>query len=627
MSDQLIDSKRIEKIVRDALLAYNFSAALEDEVLDIICKSLAIGAGVESVADAVAVKKLFLHEIYDNSGVTLSAKINELSRGDEIFQAVRQSIDRANNFNDVVQGLYKKNLQIGDIPKVFERIRQVARQAETSGLPDDPEFIRSFNADLRQAQRGIDNLINPSTSKLRRAYQDVVDKCQARAWKTVDRKLEYAAYYKQRYNADRILHTEAARAYGQGARLQAIRDPSITAIKFSLASDHDCICICDVICNADLYGYSPGVYPKDQGLDYPFHPHCCLPDSRVWFEGRLVAATKSRYRGVIVEIITASKKRLTVTANHPILTRRGWVEAQFITKTDQVISSKVGKGNSFCIDPNDNQRPSRIKDIFRAVKESSCMTTTTMPVTAEDFHGDGRFIDGYVDIVRTDGLLLRDIKAMLQKHFCQKIFNKSLAALCSLFAFGFIAKLAERAFSSPNGIMGRLDSFRRCVFNVSSGNGLFDSTGLNSGFYKFASDHISANPQAISDFIFRHAAEIYFDQIVNIKFNSYSGHVYDLQVEPEQIYINNGVIVHNCHCIMSSIYINQLASASGDDFDPDRGKAYLRSLDADKRAAIMGKGNAAKFADDPDGWRDYLPGWNDPSDQTPDVPAGTVFGK
>jgi hypothetical protein len=212
--------------------------------------------------------------------VTLSARINDITKSEDIFKAVSSSLDRANNFNDVVQGFYRQNLQVGDIPGVFERLRVAAKRMEVSGLPDDPDFIQGFQRDLRAAQRDIDGLINPDTSTLRRAYQNVVDSCQKQAWKAVDRNLYYAAYYKQRYNANRILHTEAARAYGQGARLSAIRDPGVSCVKISLASDHDCECVCDVICNADLYGYGPGVFPADHGPDYPFHPFChCLIDS------------------------------------------------------------------------------------------------------------------------------------------------------------------------------------------------------------------------------------------------------------------------------------------------------------------------------------------------------------
>ena len=71
-------------------------------------------------------------------------------------------------------------------------------------------------------------------------------------------------------------------------------------------------------------------------IDHPFwlthYPplgfRCFLPETKI--DGASHGAIKRFYSGKIVKLVTKSGRELRVTANHPILTSRGWVIAELI---------------------------------------------------------------------------------------------------------------------------------------------------------------------------------------------------------------------------------------------------------------------------------------------------------
>jgi hypothetical protein len=124
---------------------------------------------------------------------------------------------------------------------------------------------------------------------------------------------------------------------------------------------------------------------------------------------------------------------------------------------------------------------------------------------------------------------------------------------------------------------------------------------LDISFYKVALDTFSRDPKAVRECLFRLSSGIAFDKIVNIETLCYSGHVYDLQVEPSEIYINNGVVVKNCLCLSYSVY-------SGDATAIDKGAAknFLDDLDKDDRKALLGVEGERQFQKNPNTWEDNL---------------------
>lgn len=122
-----------------------------------------------------------------------------------------------------------------------------------------------------------------------------------------------------------------------------------------------------------------------------------------------------------------------------------------------------------------------------------------------------------------------------------------------------------------------------------------DATGL-----EFGSDSRPGALELGSDFFARPPAQILLDNIVNIDVRSFTGHVYNLETSGGW-YVAQGIVVHNCRCILSPIPKNTL----GLDFGPDTRAsaqgpitgdtsfgAYLKRLTPAQIEEQFGKGRA-----------------------------------
>ena len=154
-------------------------------------------------------------------------------------------------------------------------VRALAAQARGVGvLGNDPTIQQNIRVSVNQVQRRINTLVRPDKSKLKRAYQDVVDAAQLGSQKAAEKAAYYSAMFKQRYNAERVLATESARAYGKGFFSSIANDGDVIGWRSVLNSGHTIEDICDFYAEADLYGMGAGCYPKGRAPDYPYHPFC-----------------------------------------------------------------------------------------------------------------------------------------------------------------------------------------------------------------------------------------------------------------------------------------------------------------------------------------------------------------
>ncbi|MFI2664871.1 hypothetical protein [Micromonospora carbonacea] len=154
------------------------------------------------------------------------------------------------------------------------------------------------------------------------------------------------------------------------------------------------------------YGWSAG---------FQRHPRC-LPAGVVVSGPATLAATRRWYQGELVVLTTASGQELPITGNHPVLTDRGWLPANFIEEGDHVVRSTFAQGASALTVPDEDQVPSRVEDLWRP---GGVMPLLQMPTAAEDFHGDGGH--GDVDVVLTDRLLRDRREAALSQHVLHEL--------------------------------------------------------------------------------------------------------------------------------------------------------------------------------------------------------------
>lgn len=148
-----------------------------------------------------------------------------------------------------------------------------------------------------------------------------------------------------------------------------------------------------------------GVYnAASDSLEMTPEKACILPGQAI--EGRVLAASEAFYSGKAVNIRAASGQAVSVTANHPVLTHRGFVPAYDIRKGDYLLCY---------VREDEAARPYSYKEYIPALVENAFESFLAAGGFQErsragclDFHGDAAFFDGDVHIVRADGLLRRD---------------------------------------------------------------------------------------------------------------------------------------------------------------------------------------------------------------------------
>ena len=133
---------------------------------------------------------------------------------------------------------------------------------------------------------------------------------------------------------------------------------------------------------------------------------CFLPGTRV--SGNFRIGLKAFYSGRAVEIVTARGVRLSVTVNHPILTRRGWVRADEISEGDDLICYRrdVLRLTRCTRDIDDEQFPPKVEEVFDAL--ASQRLGLAKP-SSFDLYGDARFIEGDVHVSGADSVLMDGI--------------------------------------------------------------------------------------------------------------------------------------------------------------------------------------------------------------------------
>lgn len=332
----------------------------------------------------------------------------------------------------------------------------------------------------------------------------------------------------------------------------------------------------------------------------PQHRNCVLGDTLVSTVGKISKVYRRRYKGLIYRITTASGNVLSVTPNHPILTDKGFIRAQFLNIGDNVISNN-GLETLGIIGKNKEHNEALIKDVFSTFRKSPSMFTCTMPLTTEDFHND--VTHKKVHVVCTDRVLsdegnvfgfknIRKNKFIFghlgkvlfdkpHKSIILSFFNRNFATfdnlmcrfgkMCNLF-WGRILHSFNLLFSwiSLRDMISVKETNHRCSCITKSFSDSCNTDSLIVKFKNFINRKIvgwelsrSADVslmQDISDDVFgrtvlasnildRYSTQIKVDNIVAIDVKFSFTHVYNLETE-NSWYVANGIITHNCRCLL-----------------------------------------------------------------------------
>jgi len=291
------------------------------------------------------------------------------------------------------------------------------------------------------------------------------------------------------------------------------------------------------------------MFPGDPAGDPGNTINCVIGNTNIMSLGSIEAVTKREYTGKVITITTATGNNLTVTPNHPILTRKGFTPAQFLNKGDDLLGGALCK--TYLIgQPNVDYRPARIEEIYDALSISFVGQRIVMGVM--DFHGDG--IDGYVNVITTDGILSNRIKVSDSERIKNGLFFDS-----NLPCFELIVDSAMFASSLDN--FGAISLDRSggmggsCHLNSLSRSHLshFEPVSFTSPANLYTSGNqawangSSSESEYLRQLFLADAIDIHSDKIIGIDVVPFSGHVYNLQSK-SGMYLANGIITHNCRC-------------------------------------------------------------------------------
>lgn len=334
--------------------------------------------------------------------------------------------------------------------------------------------------------------------------------------------------------------------------------------------------------------------------------NCYLPGTVV--HGRFLAGSKAHYRGKIIKIVTRGGRDLTVTPNHPVMTNRGLIPAAEINKGDYAVAYGGKVKNTMRVTNLDRQliNPA-IEDVFSSLSDVG--KSISARVGAVDFHGDGRGMNEYIDVVTANGELIftpdtmcnETLDNLALKHadpvkssmFCSHSYNVGAIMTtpsCGECGFSDRPSFVSREFFVPfqrsflsssvmeamlikqsaNSNSAKSDAFTYSLDTFSSrmscveflnGKIFFNSficvrDGLESGAFHGSDNVYRGCVKHQGDIIDTSTGQVFFDEVIDIVVSYYSGHVYDLQ-ELSGLMIANGLIASNCKCSTITVLVDE----------------------------------------------------------------------
>lgn len=359
------------------------------------------------------------------------------------------------------------------------------------------------------------------------------------------------------------------------------------------------------------------------GLTREYHDECVVEGTLV--TGPYADAGYRRYfEGEIVTLITATGNKLTITPNHPVLTDRGWVRAGLLNEGDQLVST-ISPDGHLGLRPDEDQVPSRIEDVVRALGMVSTARWESVPGSAEQFHGDG--FDAEVNVVSRYDLFRDECHASLLEP-CSKLDFEDRPIVCPIHgvrehSFSMSEPLGNGvlpAFCSSVGCLGlplSLISSHGCgtgetsgtpaaqlqpAFGNPSSNGssgysvtggeFQDALPLQIPFGKVGwrwdaargwvgvsgsrfdppeldsiTDAADAYAKLGCDLLERLSGLVKLDCLVHKSVGNFAGRVYNLSTR-EGWYNANGITVSNCDCQIVAEWDRKSAHIDG--YDPDK---------------------------------------------------------
>lgn len=279
----------------------------------------------------------------------------------------------------------------------------------------------------------------------------------------------------------------------------------------------------------------------------PAHWACLPGDALIATRHRITGASKRWFDGKMITIRTTTGREITCTPNHPVLTDEGFVAAEGIDQDDRLVCDLGHEWKAPSVTDDGDDRISTIHDVTEAFFRSCKVVAGEMPTSAPDFHGDG--IDNEVAYIGADWNLRPEIAATISAHSGENWFVPArLPGSVAGRGLRHLGFFFERLFAFPRRFM-RCANLGVALF----GRHLrpFERLRLRStaqgdaGALQAPSDSGVADIELARKLLDRGPGKIFMDQVIDVKVNAFSGHVYNLETE-SGYYVAGGIITHNC---------------------------------------------------------------------------------
>ncbi|WP_216594962.1 hypothetical protein [Comamonas testosteroni] len=322
--------------------------------------------------------------------------------------------------------------------------------------------------------------------------------------------------------------------------------------------------------------------------------NCFLPGTRV--AGRFVAGSKARYKGPVVTLMSAAGGEISVTPNHPVVTQRGLIPAAEVQKGDYLVADRTKVENPLgVVHLNGDLVAPRIEDVFGALMDAG--ESSLVGVSGVDFHGDAAFMDEHVEVVRSERVLAFAMDAARAKLLDDLAFVKADAPTLGTGSLGeFIHGNGSATHGSLGGcgvglalITGELGHADNLCGTARAGmqsgqrepshdGGSIHADAFADGQHGLTLDvcfvegrgqcdaalarpfipaeamlmeelhqRAVANSDAVGNALVRLAGLAAFDEVVDVVWGEFDGHVFDLQ-EVSGLMLGSNFAVSNCHC-------------------------------------------------------------------------------
>ena len=358
------------------------------------------------------------------------------------------------------------------------------------------------------------------------------------------------AFGVRRRNATTIARTELLRAT-QDAQIEGFEQSGVVERKAwndnrdnDVRDSHFASLIPQVLVgeNFTLANGSAAAYPGDAALP-PADSINCVPAGTL-ISGDAQLGLEAMYAGPMIQFDTAAGHRLTVTANHPVLTEHGFIPAHSLGKGTNLIRHLGWRASIGSVDEQDS--PALIENVITSLAVRGSVHETP---SALDLHGDAKRTNGDIRIVGANRELWLASRNHLEERTLESAYAVEPGVICSGASNLALQRVNVPAPTSP--------SRTALALHVNAGHAtpleplsFGPAAQLDIRRSEISINTGAADPAFASDLLDRHAIAVALDPIIEVREFDFCGHVYDLQTVGGWT-LAQGLFISNCRCFVT----------------------------------------------------------------------------